>query len=102
MEMTEGIISEGWIIMMEMMEGMMDCGEYQKDYGWLRNMIVLTIRKIIKDYDGDDGRNCIQRMDCGEYQKDNRWLRNRIVMEMTEGIVFEGWIVVNIRKMIGG
>ena len=41
-------------------------------------------------------------MDCGEYQKDNRWLRNRIVMEMTEGIISEGWIVVNIRKIIGG
>ena len=44
---------------MEMREGMMDCGEYQKDNRWLRNRIVVTIRKIIKDYDGDDGRNCI-------------------------------------------
>ena len=41
-------------------------------------------------------------MDCDDYQKDNRWLRNRIVMEMTEGIVFEGWIVVTIRKIRGG
>ena len=40
-------------------------------------------------------------MDCDEYQKDNRWLRNRIVMEMTEGVVIQGWIVVNIRKIIG-
>ena len=40
-------------------------------------------------------------MDCGEYQKDNRWMRYRIVMEMTEGIVSEGWIVVNIRKIMG-
>ena len=41
-------------------------------------------------------------MDCGDYQKDNRWLRNRIVMEMREGIVFEGWIVVTIKRIIGG
>ena len=44
-------------------------------------------------------------MDCDDYQKDNRWLRNRIVMEMremTEGIVFEGWIVVTIKRIIGG
>ena len=37
-------------------------------------------------------------MDCGDYQKDNRWLRNRIVMGTTEGVIFEGWIVVTIRK----
>ena len=35
----------------------MDCGEYQKDNRWLGNRIVVTIRKITKDYDGDDGRN---------------------------------------------
>ena len=28
-------------------------------------------------------------------------MRYRIVMEMTEGIVSEGWIVVNIRKIMG-
>ena len=41
-------------------------------------------------------------MDCGAYQKDNRWLRNRIVMEMMEGVLSERWIVVPIRKIIGG
>ena len=41
-------------------------------------------------------------MNCGEYQKDNRWQRNRIVMEMTEGVLSERWIVMNIRKIIGG
>ena len=40
-------------------------------------------------------------MDCDEYQKDNRYLRNRIVMEMTEGDLIQGWIVVTIRKIIG-
>ena len=40
-------------------------------------------------------------MYCGDYQKDNRWLRNRIVMEMTEGVVIQGWIVVTIRKIVG-
>ena len=40
-------------------------------------------------------------MDCDEYQKDNRWLRNRIVMNMTEGIMSEGWNVMNIREMMG-
>ena len=38
-------------------------------------------------------------MDCGEYQKDNRWLGNKIVMVMTGGVISEGWIVVNIRKI---
>ena len=37
-------------------------------------------------------------MDCSDYQKDNRWLGNRIVMEVREGIVSEGWIVVNNQK----
>ena len=41
-------------------------------------------------------------MDCGDYQKDNWWLRNWIVMEMMEGVIIQGWIVVNIRKIIGG
>ena len=41
-------------------------------------------------------------MDCGDYQKDNRWLGYRIVMELMEGIVFEGWIVMTIRKIIDG
>ena len=42
-------------------------------------------------------------MHCGDYQKDNRWLRkNRVVMEMTEGVISEGCIVVTIRKIIGG
>ena len=40
-------------------------------------------------------------MDCGEYQKDNRWLRNRVLVKMTEGIMSEGWIVMNIRKIMG-
>ena len=40
-------------------------------------------------------------MDCDEYQKDNRWLRNRIVMNITEGIMSDGWILVNIRMMKG-
>ena len=40
-------------------------------------------------------------MDWGDYQKDNRWLRNRIVMEMTEGDIIQGWIVMTIRKIIG-
>ena len=34
-------------------------------------------------------------MNCGEYQKDNSWLRNTIVMEMTEGVISEGWIMMN-------
>ena len=42
----------------------MDCGEYQKDNRWLKNRIVVTIRKIIEDYDGDEGRN---------YLKDGLW-----------------------------
>ena len=54
------------------------------------------------DCDGDDGRRYNSRMDCSDYQKDKRWLRNRIVMEMTEGVVIQGWIVVTIRKIIGG
>ena len=41
-------------------------------------------------------------MNCDEYQQDKRWLRNRIVKKVTEGIMSEGWIVVNIRKIIGG
>ena len=32
----------------------MDCGEYQEDNRWVRNMIVVTIREIIKDYNGDE------------------------------------------------
>ena len=40
-------------------------------------------------------------MDCGDFQKDNRWLRHRIVMEMTEGDIIQGWLVVTIRKIIG-
>ena len=45
-------------------------------------------------------------MDCSDYQKDSRYLRNCIVMEMTamemtEGVVIQGWIVMNIRKIIG-
>ena len=41
-------------------------------------------------------------MDCSDYQKDNKWLGYRIVMEMTEGIISEGWIVMTIRKIIDG
>ena len=41
-------------------------------------------------------------MDCGDYQKDYRWLRNRVVVKMTEGNISEGWIMVNIKKIIGG
>ena len=43
--------------MIEMREGIiwrMDCGEYQEDNRWVRNMIVVTIREIIKDYNGDE------------------------------------------------
>ena len=54
------------------------------------------------DCDGDDGRSYNSKMDCGDYQKDNWWLRNWIAMEMTEGDIIQGWIVVNIRKIIGG
>ena len=54
------------------------------------------------DCDGDDGRSYNSRMDFGDYQKDNRWLRNSIVVEMTEGDIIQGWIVVTIRKIIGG
>ena len=54
------------------------------------------------DCDGVDGRSYNSRIDCGDYQKDNRWLRNWIAMEMTEGVVIQGWIVVTIRKIIGG
>ena len=39
-------------------------------------------------------------MYCGDYQKDKRCLRNRIVMEMTEGVIIQGWLVMNIRKII--
>ena len=56
-----------------------------------------------QDCSGKDKRNYIRsRMDCSDYQKDNRWLGNMIMMEMTEGIISEGWIVVTIRKIIGG
>ena len=55
------------------------------------------------DCDGDDGRSCNSRMDCGDYQKDNRWLGSSIVMELREGIICEGWIVVNNQKdKLGG
>ena len=64
MNMTEGIMSEGWIVMniREMMG--------------LRNRIgIISERRVLVEmilfYDG--------RMDCGEYQTDNRWLRNRVV-----------------------
>ena len=57
MGMTEGVIFEGWIVV-----------TIRKKYD------VMTIRKIIKDYDGDDGWNHICRMDCGECQTNNRGL----------------------------
>ena len=71
MEMTEGVVFEGWIVVtikkiiggwekgvvMELMEGIIF-------EGW----IVMTIRKIIENYDGDDRMNYVWRMDCGEYQ----------------------------------
>ena len=57
MGMTKGVIFEGWIVV-----------TIRKKYD------VMTIRKIIKDYDGHDGWNHICRMDCGECQTNNRGL----------------------------
>ena len=59
MEMTEGVVIQGWIVVT--IRKIMDCGDYQKDNRWLRNWIVMemtegviiqgwivvTIRKII-------------------------------------------------------
>ena len=63
MNMTEGIMSEGWIVM-----------NIREMMGLRKRIGIISERRILVEmilfY---DGRN------CGEYQTDNRWLRNRVV-----------------------